>query len=201
METKFADTDFPAAALATSWAPAEDGTVLSLAGIAIGDTESTRDGRAAFIKSLHIHGSLSLDVKEAQTAPVDQVRARIVVVWDKQTNAAQLSANTVYLDNGTAKVDNFRNLQHSTRYAILMDKTITLKPSPINEGAVNAFASPKTIVNFTWNKTFPGAGIKVLHKLTTNVIAGITDNSFHMIAVADSTAAKLQYQVRCRFTG
>lgn len=203
IERKFADFEAQDDAFATSWAPMEDGTIKSISAVAVGNTESTRVGRVYHITSLHLRGSVETGGQEADTAPINDVMCRFVLVWDTQTNAAQLTATDV-MDAGQSE-DHFafRNLQNTKRFRILMDKVITVRmDNQTNEGAVNSFASGQRQVHWKFNRTFKKP-IKVICSGTSAVIGSITDNSIHMIGICSTTSAspKLNYQARIRFTG
>ncbi len=202
IERKFADFEASNDAFATSWATMQDGTIKSISAVAVGNTESTRIGRVYNITSLHMRGEVILTLQESNATPVSTVMCRVVIVHDTQTNAAELTATDVMDAGQTADHLAFRNLQHTKRFRILMDKTMMLRPETTNEGAVNLFASSQQRVMFKFNRTFKKP-IKVLCTGTAAVIASITDNSIHVIGIASTTsgAPLLSYQARIRYTG
>lgn len=201
IENKFVDGEETATALSGTWAPIEDGTTLALPIPAVGNTESTRIGRVYSINSLHIRFQITTIAAEALSAPLDDVHCRVVVVWDTQTNGAQLTATDVMDGGQTLDVLSFRNLQFSKRFRVLMDKTIILNMNnQVNEGAVNAFAAGGKKVRWNFNKKFR-TPVKVICSGTTGVVGSVTDNSFHVIGVATNTLGLLEYQARIRFSG
>lgn len=202
IENKFRDVEVLDDPFATAWAPMEPtGSVLALSVVAQGDDQSQRDGRVYHIGSIHIQGRIHRAAAESDTAPQDDIVARIVVVWDTQTNGAQLTATNVMDATQTDDFDAWRNLQFSKRFKILFDKKIVLTGrNQSNEGAVNLFASGEASTLFKFNKTF-ATPIKVICSATTAAVASVTDNTIHMIGVASSTQALLSYQCRTRFTG
>lgn len=201
LEKKFVDHELTATALATTWAaynPA--GSVDCLTSCAQGDGESNRDGRVYHLASLHIRGDIITTTAEAEAAPSGAKEVRIVIVQDTQTNAAELTATDVMDDGGTVDLYAFRNLQYSKRFKVWKDKTLRIPVQIVNEGAVNSFASQQSRIPFNFNFTFKKP-IKVTCSGTTDAVASITDNSFHLIAVSNSTSCQIQYQVRARFFG
>ena len=201
IEVKFADFESVDDAFATTWATMEPAaSVESISAVAQGDGESQRDGRVYHIKSLHVQGRFHMDVAEAAAAPQPDLVARICVVWDTQTNGAQLTATNVMDGGASDDWDAFRNLQFSKRFRVLFDRKVIIKPSLLNEGGVNAFAAGSPNVLFKFNHTFR-TPMKVICSGTTGVIASVTDNSLHVIGVANSTQALLSYQARVRFVG
>ncbi len=205
MENKFVDTTVTDKAFTTIWAGGEmeDGTMLGLGIPAQGTGESERDGRVYTLKSLHIKGFIEVNSAESSTTPLADLLARLALVWDTQTNGAQMSAEECMLTIGTPDdVNSFRNLQFSHRFIVLKDKTfrIPVAQTSTNEGAINLFASPRVVIPFKMNKTFK-KGIKIRCKGTGGIIGDVTDNSFHLIGTATSTLALLSYEVRARFSG
>ncbi len=205
LEKKFVDYNVASDAFTTVWAGGEmeDGTALSLSAVAQGDGESQRDGRVYHIHSVHINGFLERAAQESVAAPVGDVLARLALVWDTQTNGAQLNAEDVFLTIGAGEdVNSWRNLQFSKRFIVLKDKKIRIPVgmANLNEGAVNLFANTALKIPFKINKTFK-TPIKVRCSGTTAVVAAITDNSLHLIGTATNSNGALTYQSRVRFTG
>ncbi len=204
-EMKFVDYNKAADAFTVQWTGGEmeDSTALSLSAVAQGDGESQRDGRVYHIHSVHIRGFIDVPVVEGATAPVGDILARLAMVWDTQTNGAQLNAEDVYLGVGAGEdVNSFRNLQNSKRFIVLKEKMLRLPRAnaQMNEGSINLFANGDLKIHFTFNKKF-NTPIKVRCSGTTAAIASVTDNSIHLIGTATATALKLTYESRVRFTG
>ncbi len=200
IERKFVDIETQADAFATTWATMEDATNDSISGVAQGDGESQRDGRKYWIHSIHIKCAVQAQAQEAQVNPLSELKGRICLVWDKQTNGAQLTATDV-MDGGlTDDTLAFRNLQFTSRFQVLWDKKWKLTRHNVAQGAVDLFAATtQTTHIMTYNKIF-SKPVQVICSGTTAVIANITDNSFHIIGVATNTTALLNMQVRVRFT-
>jgi len=201
-ELKFSDLEMTNQAFSGSWGTLEDSTADSLTGIGQGNGESQRLGRKYSIQSLHIRGFVEVAQVESQTAPLDDILARLVVVWDQQTNGAQLTATDVMDAGLTDDINSFRNLQHTGRFRVLKDKTFRIAlNSQTNEGAINLFAAPKIEIPFKMNFDFKKNPIVVTTSGTANQITAVSDNSIHLIGIATSTRALINYQVRVRFTG
>ncbi len=204
IEKKFADFTVSGDGFTNTWVGGEmeDGTALSVSAVSQGDGESQRDGRVYYIHSVHIKGFVQIPLSESQTSPLPDLLARIALVWDTQTNGAQLDAENVFLSVSSAlDVNSFRNLQFSKRFIVLKDKLIRLPvPGQTNEGAANLFAAGIVKIPFKINKTFK-VPIKVRCSGTTAAISSITDNSLHIIGTATATTAQLTYESRIRFTG
>ncbi len=203
IENKFLDTENVNDNFTTTWDtmdPDDAGTVQCVSAVAQGDGESNRDGRVYHINSLHMQGRFSVNAVESAAFPGTDLIARIVVVWDTQTNGAQLTATSVMDGGQTDDHDAFRNLQFTKRFRVLFDRKVLLPIQTTNEGAINLFANNDMSKLWKFNHTFK-TPIKVICNGTTGVIASITDNSIHVIGVANSATVQLSYQSRIRFTG
>ncbi len=201
LEMKFADIETNNDAFANTWATMEDATNASVSGVAQGDGESNRDGRKYSIHSIHIRARVDISATESQTTPLQDAIGRICLVWDTQTNGAQLTATDVMNASLANDELSFRNLQHTKRFRVLWDRSWKINRSNTNEGAVNLFASGfQSTAIFTFNRRFK-TPIPVTCSGTTAGIASISDNSLHMIGIGTDTNALLKYHVRLRFTG
>ncbi len=201
IEMKFADTETDTDAFATTWAPMEDGTNNSVSGVAIGNGESQRIGRKYSIHSVHLKFRVFVVAQESQNNPIPDLFGRVCLVLDTQTNGAQLTASEVFDEGQTENELAFRNLQHTKRFRVLMDKKFYLRVDNINEGAANLFAiNEQSSPLFNFNKRF-SKPINVICDGTDALIASISDNSLHVIGVANSSLALLDMQVRIRYTG
>ncbi len=201
IELKFADFETVSDAFAVTWQRMQDGTINCVSGVAQGDGESQRDGRKYMIHSVHIRATLATSSTESQTGPLADIVGRICLVWDTQSNGAVPTATDIMDGRQTADELSFRNLQNTKRFRILWDKSWKINRLNMNEGSINLFASNTQISPIIkFNKKFKNP-IPVTCTGTGNTVASISDNSLHIIGVANSTEAFLNYQVRVRFTG
>ena len=201
LENKFFDVEDNADAFTTSWATMEP-TTTDLTAIGQGDGESNRDGRKYEITSIHIKGFIRRPATESNTGPVSDSLCRIALVWDQQTNGAELTATDVMDASGTNDEQAFRNLQFTRRFRVLYDKRFRVNANQggMNEGAINLFANGGIVIPFKINKTFK-TPIQVTMSGTTADIANVTDNSIHLIGCASDALCTLSYQCRTRFRG
>ncbi len=203
-EIKFADAQLAAEAFTTAWAaknPTGTGMTDSISVPVVGTGEENRDGRVYYIHSIHVHGKINLPATESDAAPQGgPIYARVCLIWDTQTNAAEITATDVMDAGGADDILAFRNLQNSSRFIVLKDKTFRLVPNAGNEGSINLFYKPFSEIRFKWNKSFKKP-IKVRCVGTTADVASVSDNSFSIIGLANNTNMTLEYQSRLRFTG
>ncbi len=201
LEKKFIDYEVAGQAFATTWTTMDPaGGINNLCGASQGVGQSDYEGRTMYIHSIHIRGQVLTANTESNVNPLDDQICRVLLVWDKQTNAAQIAGTTVMDDTLSQKYNSFRNLEHTQRCSVLIDKMIRIsRNNQVNEGSVNLYASGAVIMNFTMNWNFKEP-IKVIKTGTTALVGSIADNSFHIVGVANQVNTTLRYQVRTRFT-
>lgn len=203
IEKKFLDTTHAATALTVTWAGGEKDptTFLGITSVGQGNGESQHLGRKFTVTDILIRGFFGSTSVKAQTNPIDNEIVRIIVVLDTQTNGAQLNAEDVMADGTGSSVHTFRNLQFVKRFKVLKDKSFVFNhQGQSNEGAVNSFAAPQSLVPFKFNIKFK-KGLVVNTTNTAAIIADMQDNSVHVIACGTDTAQFIQYTCRTRFFG
>lgn len=193
-ELKFVDYNGQSNNTVTSW-QLENPTVGCLNAIAQGDGESQRIGRKVTNRSVHVKGYITLGNSNTNRGTSGAV-VRIVLFKDTQTNGAAPTPTDVMTPNN---VNAFRNLEYTTRYQVLYDKTFTINPSITHDGTKldgNYAKRPFSInCNLSDTTTFDG---------TTADISDIVDNSYHLIASAFNDGGPpvyLVYQSRFRYMG
>jgi len=201
IERKFYDsnvasgTAIVAAAAGAEVDPTPD--LLCLNAIAQGDGESNRDGRKCIVKSLQIQGVLYKSTVNDQADAVADSIVRVLVVQDTQTNGAQLNSEDVLLD-GANDINAMYNLQYSKRFRILMDRKYKITASNSHNDAAATGSVGYQQVPFRFYKSM---NMPVNFSNTTSNIANITDNSLHVIMVANAAGCSTYYQARVRFVG
>ncbi len=199
IEYKFKDDILTDEAFLTTWATKNPSSTNCLAAVEAGAGEKLRTGRKIFIKSLFVRGEIEVPFAKAATNPHETQQVRICLVLDTQTNNAEMAATDV-MEASTKNYLSFRKLENTQRFKVLWDRTFTLGPLGMNEGATNAFARGGNKRVFKIMKTFK-TSISVQYNATASppTVAQITDNSFHIIGVANTTTVILSYATRIRF--
>lgn len=173
-ELKFFDTALSFNVDATGEVPATGQLIL----IPQGDTESSRDGRLAMMKSIFIRGTATL-VPAAASAAATTVY--IYVVMDMQTNGAAASNSDVWTSANYASAQ--RNLQNSSRFKILHRFRITMNPSAGVAGALNWIVRP-----FEW---FGNLNVTTSFGGATGALTEIKDNNIFLMAGSDNNSDDL----------
>lgn len=198
VEKKFVDNQLNATALATTLTVYGPTSGNCLTACAQGNGQNQRDGKTFNLVSFFLRGRVYIPSVEDAINPTTANWCRILLVWDKQTNAAGPTAANVL--NGSGEVINqFQNLEFSSRFVILKDKKILLTPENTTNGA-NSFSTAGVERTFKFNLNFK-KGLKINMNGTDATLNQVVDNSFHVLAVAESTAVRLVYSARMRFTG
>lgn len=144
------------------------GEVTLLNGLARGDDVDARVGRKVVMKSVQ----LQLRPRVTVTTGLAQI-CRIMLVYDKQTNAAALTIAQV-LQN--ASISGLRNLENRDRFVVLMDQFIELSASG-NQGDFKHF-----------NKYLRCNLPVIFNSGDAGTIADITTGSLYLITVGSEAA-------------
>jgi len=155
-----------------------------------GDTESTRDGRKAVIKSIQIRGTLEFQPSTAATAAT---LGYLAVVLDTQCNGAAAAITDVFTSSAMDR--NFMQLNNSGRFRILWRKTYSFHPG----------AGVSTAYNQTMRQIemYKRCNIPIDWNSTAGAITEIRSNNIFLIAGAvgsDDTIVCIG-NARLRFVG
>lgn len=162
--------------------------------IAVGDDNTSRDGRQVTIKSVQVKGLIQNF--DATTGPS---RARTMLVWDNANNSASTSAATLIAAVLTsASPYAFPLVDNQNRFTILWDSNEYI-------GGINTTATQ------TYAQTPVGCVIDVYKKInqvtqysgTTAAIGSIQNGALWLITIGNQSAgagAVLNGQARVRFT-
>lgn len=162
-----------------------------LALIPQGDTESTRDGRMAYIKSIQIQGYMQFDPAAAADA---SVVAYLWLVLDKQCNGAAATLSDVVVTQGTSEMGRaLPNLANSQRFTVLKKWTVPFNTMSGVSGAYNTM-----IKNVSFYKK---CNIPIVYSSTTGAIGEIRSNNLFFLAglVGGDDIASFTGQTRLRF--
>lgn len=165
---------------------ADTGTAVQLLnGIARGDDIHERNGRELTMESIQLYYKLY-----STAATGVKQRHRILLVYDKQTNAAALTAAQVLM---AADDMALKNLENRKRFVILMDRSYILESNvDTNPGTVKQGKYYKRVnLPMTFNAGDAGT------------VADIVTGSLYFIvigtSVAGATAGSVQLRARIRY--
>lgn len=161
-----------------------------LALIPQGDTESTRDGRLAVIKSIQIRGSLIFNPGAQATAATSTF---LYLILDTQANGAAAAATDVF--TSADFWSNMINLNNSGRFRILKKWVHTFNPPA---GATTAYN-----VQIKQLEYYKRCNIKMDWSSTTGAITEIRSNNIFLMAGAVNSDDLVTFAgtTRLRFVG
>jgi len=186
-ELKYLDT-------AISQELSSTGVVTPLNLIAVGDDNTSRDGRQICIKSVQVH------LRITKFATTSNEKVRVMLVWDNAVNGGAVpAAQGTILDNATIAnpADNFPKVDNANRFTILADRLVAL--GPFSTTATQAIA---TDLNLSVD-LYKRMNSVVQYAGTTAAIASIQNGGLYLVTCGQLTAgacSALQGGARIRFT-
>lgn len=198
IEKKFYDQNGNKVVPPATWTTIPDTDGLALP--AQGDGPTQRDGRVFYVHSLHLRARILLNDFASAAARSDTI-VRLVLLWDTQTNVTATNPSNVYENNGDP-LEQFRNLEYSSRYIVLKDRVVTIKRSVVWNTSTSQYVGQEQEVFVKMNKSFKNP-VKVRTTGTTSDVSSIADNNFVLIActAGGTDTVNVIWQSRCRFTG
>lgn len=195
-ERKYFDTTYTVAAInaiTTSFASSEadPGTLLTLFVPQTGDDFNSRTGRKCQVISIKIKASIIINNQVDQTVPDFAAIIRIMLVQDKQTNAAQLNSEDV-ITSGAASgaINMFQNPAFFGRFRVLKDKHFVMQNPNLSWDGTN-MEQQGLAKHFNWTIKFRKPVTVHFNSTNGGTIADIIDNSFHVLAAYESQANNL----------
>lgn len=187
-ELKFFDTGAAWTFDSTAEVPANGGqTVL----IPQGDTESSRDGRIATVKSIQVKGSMTWAPAAGAAASTN---CFLYVILDKQCNGAAAGVTDVFTSSSLQAA--FHNLANSDRFVILKKKRWNFTSQA---GVTTAYGPVVKICDF-----YKRLDIPITYSSTTGALTEIKSNNIFLIAGCDASGDDLVSfagSIRVRFVG
>lgn len=152
------------------------GTVTALNLIAVGDDNTTRDGRQVTIKSVNIKGRLG-----PETTAQASAKCRLLLVWDNAANGALAAVGDILT---SASAQAFPLVNNQQRFTILYDRSWTLG------------GQDTTTANATWIQapvTFDVNAYKTLNAVTqyngtAAAITSVQNGALLLVTVGDASA-------------
>jgi len=171
-----------------------------------GDTSSMRDGKQITMKSILLMGSIVIANQVNQGAGDSACTIFLALVMDTQTNGMTINSEDVYTNpstNTNTMVVPFRNMSNTGRFKVLKTKTIVLPQAYFSYDGTNLEQAGYTRpfkMSYKWPM---GQRVNFKTDSTTANVAGIIDNSVHLVGWVDKTglAPTINFQSRLRFVG
>ncbi len=167
---------------------------LSLNLVPQGITEVTRIGRRIMVKSLFLHGNVTLPSTATVGDTADS--ARVIVYLDKQANKA--TAATTDIMEATISIDSFRNLANKGRFRILSDRKYDVWSGAGAGEAAGDSEYGEMIIS--WDVALPSLNIPIEFTAETGAITEITSNNIGVMVIGRSAKCGVGYKWRLRYT-
>lgn len=170
-ELKFFDTTISTLADTTMEIPATGGQLVL---IPQGDSDQTRDGRMAYVKSVQIRGTVTYQPAAAANA------ATCVHMWlvqDKQTNGAAAGATDVFTSTDASLA--LRNINNASRFKILKHFRVDLNA---NAGVTTAYNQVVKSLEY-----YTACDIPITYSSTTGAITEIRSNNLFLLLGSTNT--------------
>jgi len=180
-ELKYVDTAISQNALAGG------GTITPINLLAVGDDNTSRDGRQVCFKSVQ------LKLRVQNTVGGAMQKARVLLVWDNAVNSGAVPTMTTML---TADSDaGFPNIDNAQRFTILYDQSFALGPNVTT--ATQAQAS-NVIYDLSFYKKMNSI---TQYSGTTAAIGSIQNGALYLVTTGSAgSGAAVIGATRCRFT-
>lgn len=169
------------------------GTVTALNLTAVGDDNTSRDGRQICNRSIHIQG-LVFPIDTVLTSPS---LARILIVWDNQPNSGTIAAMTDILVSSTSISST--NLNNRERFTILRDCRYALGGHDNTATQAMSDGTNTHILNEFVNLK----DVKTTYSGTTATIGSVATGALLMVTIGSASAgngAGVICTTRLRFT-
>lgn len=169
-----------------------------------GDSASNREGNKIVVLSALIQGMIHVPSQTNQSTADVVGNVFIALVMDTQTNGATLNSEDVFSNpsgSTTMCVLPNRNMSYTQRFKVLKIKRITVRlPAMVYDGTNIEQQGLHTPFKISWNGKMP---VTFTTPSTTADVAGVTNNSLHVIAFTSNTdlGTQLYYNCRVRFIG
>lgn len=148
-----------------------------------------RIGRKVKVLKLKMRITVEAPLQSAQAALDSAIQVRLILVQDKQTNAAAMTASLLMNNGGDADstLDSFQNPNNFGRFKVLRDKSCVFQTlAAVNNASATTVSQAGLMKVFKFNIKFRKPLEVNFNATNGGTVADIIDNSFHLIAATDS---------------
>lgn len=184
-ELKYVDT------AAAAYAADTTGTVTALNLTAVGDDNTSRDGRQATMKSVQLHGILGpVDITTVQS------KCRLLLVWDNAVNSGTIATVAQILTSANAT--SFPLVDNANRFTILVDRTYAV--GGLDTTATQTYAMSPSVHDV---EVYKRLDVVTQYSGTTAAIGSIQNGALLMVTIgtaAPAAGGSFNLAARVRFT-
>ncbi len=190
-ELKFFDSNHEDTLVSTS------GTILTSVNLVPqGNNESDREGRRILIQSFMAYWEVSLPLRTDQADIQSGDIIRIMVLIDHQANGASPIVTDIL---ETAQLNSFRNLAHTKRFTVIMDKRLAINRFVAATDGTNTSTTPN-ILKFC--RIFKKLNLPIHFDGTAGIFSEITENNILFLYISSQGLVSVSDQkTRIRYFG
>lgn len=167
---------------------------------AVPQSPTGRVGSSTWGQRIIISGNIVISAQNLQLSPDSWGLIHLSVVWDKQTNGAQLNSEDVYVNPSIStflSANPLLNTNGLTRYEILRTKIIQVTdPNMVINAQNDLVASAGYTIPFYMDIPLPD--VRTIYSDSGATVTSIIDNSFHLLAFASQGNGKI-LNYNCRY--
>lgn len=160
-------------------------TPLCLFAPTVGAGLNQRIGRKVSVHKIKVRGRIDINSDDSQVIANTATVVRLMLVQDKQTNAAQMTGPQLLNDGAQTEttIFSYQNPNNFGRFRILKEKFIAIGDTNMagEVGSSNVVSNGK-MYYFKFNIVFKDPVQVNFNATNGGTVADIIDNSFHMVA-------------------
>ncbi len=157
-----------------------------------GDTQSQKEGLKVTLKSVQIRFQLTIPSTTVVADATDILR--VILVKDKQANGALPAVIDIL---NTATIQAFKNLENTSRFVTLFDKTLAISSmGGFGDGTTNA-----TLPNTKWWQFYKKLNYPIFYNnsATTGAVTTINSNNLVLMTISEAGKVGLSLRIRIRY--
>ncbi len=162
---------------------------------------NNRIGRKVTVMKIKVRGLIKIDPQLNQTAIDAMPLIRLALVQDTQTNAVQAQGEQIFQDptaaSGNNAVLSFQSLDNLGRFRVLKDKFMAIGDPNVTYDGTN-IEQNGLVRKFQFMHTFKKPVVVNFNAVNGGTVGDIVDNSFHVIANANTIALAPDIVYQCR---
>jgi hypothetical protein len=189
--TNWTDTEYDPATSNTLFSPTK------------GTNQNQRVGRKVSVHKIKIKGQVTIPAQAATNSAKTGSKIRILLVQDKQTNAAQAQGEQIMQAPGTATstlaTNSFQSLANFGKFRVIKDLSIIADdPNFSSTQTADTYDTNGKVYEFSMNAIFKKPVVVHFNSANNGTVADIVDNSFHIIANTSSAGFVPVIDYNCR---
>lgn len=167
-------------------------TPLCLFAPTVGSALNQRVGRQVKMMKVKVRGTIEVPLQTVQTIVDSATQIRVLLVLDKQTNAAQMTGAALMNDGADpdSTLDSFQNPNNFGRFQVLKDRSYVFEQKcAVNNAAATTVSIGGLMKTFNFTHRFKNPLTVHFNATNGGTVADIVDNSLHVLMLCDQVTA------------